>query len=590
MPGELPSNWFLVAPRQKGKAAFAALFKIRMINSNHLLLSSKPYPSTQHSSIVKRLFFIFTCSLLVSVVFIAGCDTDISGDPFENEAPETQLSVRDTSLADNLAEEDRLTSTVFASWVGDDPDGFVEAFEFRFYDVAFTPGPEEDWVMTANNDTLVLLPIQSGNKVADVVFEVRAIDNEGIKDPTPARTVFPIQNSPPNIQVSSFDLPPDTTFPIFSFAWRATDPDGDQNLDRIEISLNDSVNFVSLPIDADFITFQAQDFGRNASSPTIDSDVFLGRGFVPTDIDVPGLRLDSDNIMYIRSVDATDTTSVVERYTWYVKSSKSDILFVNDIRKNTNERLSAYHQDLLLGYLPAGSELDIWNIAEPFVTGNTGNAPRSDALSPNAVPTMQQFLAQYQYIYWISSASTNSVSGNNFPLAASVMDVFFNGGGKLMVHTPVTAPLDPEANASNASVAILPLNDLTIVPDSVRRISLAPNAAVTKINDLPAVATPLPELRIEQFVVGPLPYVATGASVIPLYEAEYAYQTLRGTSGPWPESNLVASISADQRIGLFSLPLINEQTGDTIVSGADGSDETARDVVRMMLESLGFPK
>lgn len=539
---------------------------------------------------MKHIFRTFTLSLFVSAIFLAGCDTDISGDAFENEAPETQLSVRDSSLADNLADEDRLTSTVFASWVGDDPDGFVEAFEFRFYDVSFTPGPEEDWVMTANNDTLVLLPIQSGNKIADVVFEVRAIDNEGFKDPTPARTVFPIQNSPPNIQVSSFDLPPDTTFPIFSFAWRATDPDGDQNLDRVEISLNDSVNFVSLPIDADFITFRAQNFGREGATATVDADVFLGRGFVPTEINVPGLQLDSDNIMYIRSVDATDTTSVVEQYSWYVKSSKGNILFVNDIRKNTNERLSAYHQDLLLSYLPAGTQFDIWNIAEPFVTGNSGNAPRSTALPPNAVPTMQQFLGQYQYIYWLSSASTNSVAGNNFPLAASVLDIFFNGGGKIMVHTPVTAPLDPEGNASNAAVAILPLNDLTVVPDSVRRISLSPDALVTKLNDLPAISAPLPDLSVQQFVVGPLPFIATGASIIPLYEAAYEYQTLSRNSGPWPDSKLIASISADQRVGLFSLPLINEQTGAPIVAGADGDHETAREVIRLMLESLGFPK
>ena len=552
-------------------------------------MATRPFSNTQLSPIVKHVFLYFTVSLLISTIFLAGCDTDISGDPFSNEAPETQLSVRDSSLADNLADEDRLTSTVFASWVGDDPDGFIDAFEFRFYDVAFTPGPEEDWVLTASNDTLVLLPIQSGNKTADVVFEVRAIDNEGEKDPTPARTVFPIQNSPPDILVSSFDLPPDTTFPIFSFAWRASDPDGDQNLERIEISLNDSINFVPIPVDADFITFLAQDFGREATGNTVNTDIFLGRGFVPTEIEVPGLRLNENNIMFIRSVDATDTTSVIERYEWYVKESSSEILFVNDIRKNTNERLSAYHQELLSTFLPAGSVFDIWNVAEPFVTGNTGNAPRSDALPPNAVPTMQQFLAQYQYIYWISSASTNSVSGNNFPLAASVLDVFFNGGGKLMVHTPITAPLDPEANASNAAVAILPINDLTIVPDSVRRISLSPNASVIKLNDLPNISTPLPDLVTQQFVIGALPFIATGASIIPLYEADYSYLTLRSTSGPWPESRLVASISADQRIGLFALPMINEQTGAPIVTGTDGDEEVARDVIRLMLESLGFP-
>ena len=549
-----------------------------------------PLPLPTAYPALKRLLLFSSVAILVSIALISGCDTDITGDPFVNEAPETQLSVRDSSLADNLTDEDRLISTVFASWVGDDPDGFIDAFEFRFYDVDFSPAPEEDWVMTVNNDTLILLPIESGNKIADVVFEVRAIDNEGVKDPTPARTVFPIQNSPPTIQFLSFDLPPDTTFPLFSLAWRASDPDGDQNLDRIEVGLNDSINFVSLPVDADFITLRAEDFGRNASSSTVNTDVFLGRGFVPTDIDVPGLKLNDNNIIFLRSVDATDTTSVVQRFEWFVKASESNILLVNDFRKPSTQRITTFHRELLRSYLPAGSVFDEWDISEPFVTGNTGNAPRSDALPPNAVPTLQQFLGQYEFIYWVSSASTNSVPGNNLPLAASVLDVFFGGGGKLMVHTPMTAPLDPEANESNAAVSILPINDLVLLPDSLRRLSLSPNASVTALNDLPSIAQPLPTLAIQEFIVGPLPFIATGASVIPLYEADYRYLTLNNRSGTWPESRLIASISADQRVGLFALPMINEQTGAPVIAGEDGNAETARDVIRLMLESLGFPK
>jgi hypothetical protein len=71
--------------------------------------------------------------------------------------------------------------------------------------------------MTTRNDSLILLPIPRGERIADVVFEVRAIDNDGLKDPTPARTVFPIQNAPPMLRLSTFELPPDTTFSVISF-------------------------------------------------------------------------------------------------------------------------------------------------------------------------------------------------------------------------------------------------------------------------------------------------------------------------------------------------------------------------------------
>ncbi len=528
--------------------------------------------------------FITTGALL------AGCDTGISGEAFENKPPDIQLSVRDTSLVDNLSDEDRLTSTVFVSWSGDDPDGFIRAFEVRFYEGP-SPAPEEGWTLTTANDTLILLPIQRGAISADVAFEVRAIDNDDIKDPTPARTIFPIQNSPPTLRLSSFDLPPDTTFALVSFAWRADDPDGETNLDRIEIALNDSINFVSLPPDVDYITLRSPALGRDqADATSIDTEVYLGRGYVSTAITVPGLQLDAINTFYVRSVDATDTTSTTERFEWFVKRSKGDILFVNDFRKASNSVIQAYHSRLLADYLPPESEIDFWNISEPFTSGNTGNAPRSDALPPNASPTLQQFFQEYSYIYWISSATTNKVQGNNFPLAASVMDGFFDQGGKLMVHAPITLPNDPETNLDNPAIAILPLNNLVLLPDSLRRLSLPTASTLVPLNAVPNVSRPLPELTVQQFVIGALPFVADGASIVPLYNGNYSYLTLSNRSGPWPGPSTVASISANQRIAIFTIPMVNEQTGASVLTDADGNGDASEEAIKILLESLGFPK
>ena len=95
----------------------------------------------------------------------AGCDANISGTALDNEPPETALSVRDSSLVDNLAGADRLTSTVLVSWSGTDPDGFVATFEVRFYPTQEPPaGPEDGWVATARSDSLVLLPIPRGRR------------------------------------------------------------------------------------------------------------------------------------------------------------------------------------------------------------------------------------------------------------------------------------------------------------------------------------------------------------------------------------------------------------------------------------------
>ena len=52
----------------------------------------------------------------------------------------------------------------------------------------------------------------------------------------------------------------------------------------------------------------------------------------------------------------------------------------------------------------------------------------------------------------------------------------------------------------------------------------------------------------------------------------------------------MASISGDQRIGLFTLPLINYQTNAPLIVGTDGSADGPKLALKLILESLGFPK
>ena len=75
----------------------------------------------------------------------ASCDSNLSGDLLENQPPEPTLSVRDQSLIDNLEGADRLASAVLVSWSGDDPDGFVQSYEIRFFDFSENPAPDFGW-------------------------------------------------------------------------------------------------------------------------------------------------------------------------------------------------------------------------------------------------------------------------------------------------------------------------------------------------------------------------------------------------------------------------------------------------------------
>lgn len=533
------------------------------------------------------------CTVIVGagiLAITAGCDSDISGEALGNLPPDTQLSVRDTSLVDNLSESERLSSTVFVSWTGSDPDGFVAAFELRFFDQGDVRAPEEGWLRTTRYDSLVLLPIPRGDRAANVVFEVRAIDNEDVRDPEPARTVFPIENSPPTIRFNSFELPPDTTFHVFSFDWIAEDPEGESNLDRIEVSFNDSVAFTALPPDAAFVTFIGNVDRDDAGQSTTDAEVFIGRALQRSGISVPGLRLDAENTLYLRAVDATDTTSVPLNFTWHVKKPTGRVLFVNDHRKASFLTVQNYHLALLRDYLPLDARVDVWTVTEPFVTGNVGNAPRSDALPPSADPTIRRMLASWEYIYWVSTNTVNAVGGNNLPFVAGVLDLFFDQGGKMMVHTPVTQPRNPEDNLGNPAILLLPLSELFIRPDSLQRMELGRGAAVTAAGTLPGVAEPLPALESRNFYINELPFFAEGANTIPLYEGEFVYLTRFGNRGSWIRPRTVVSISADRRIGLFGLPMVNEQSGEGHLVGADGDSQAPQNAVKLMLESLGFPK
>ena len=547
-----------------------------------------------HDSYTQSLLrnLLISSPLVIALAIFIGCDANITGSPFENEPPNTVLSVRDTSLVDNLSDDERLASTVFVSWSGDDPNGYVAYFELRYFS-SDDPlrDPDAGWTRTTSNDSLILLPITAGNRFANVSFEVRAVDNEGLADPTPAQTVFPIKNSPPTLQLATFDLPPDTTFQVVSFAWRALDPDGLENLAAIEISLNDSLNFTSIPVDVDFATLVGDVDISDPTQTETTARIFLGRSFQSTELTVPSLRLDADNTLYIRAVDLTDTTSTLEQYSWHVKKQRSDILFVNDWRKSNSGTLQRFHMNLLKDFLPADRTVDVWDISEPWVTGSTGNAIRSDLMPPNAAPTLQHTLENYRYIYWVSTNTTNSFQQNNFPFAAGAMDLFFENGGKVMVHSPVSLPRNPEDNLGNPALLLLPMSALITFPDSLRpQLRLRPGAAVTPVAGQPGISDVLPPLSFTAFDINTLPYIVQGANTIPLYEASYTYVASNGNQGEWTGPSTIASISADSRIGLFSIPIINELNSEIILEGADGNPDAAISVVNFMLERLGFPK
>ena len=108
-------------------------------------------------------------TIMVLLFFIASCK---EGEPLPNSAPETQMSIESI----NLSGDNRLNSTVNLTWFGTDIDGYVQYYEIRVGD--------KDWVKTQTQDSIFLFDIEPNQDSTDIDFYVRAVDNEGVEDPT----------------------------------------------------------------------------------------------------------------------------------------------------------------------------------------------------------------------------------------------------------------------------------------------------------------------------------------------------------------------------------------------------------------------
>ncbi len=531
--------------------------------------------------------FVLEAAALLLMFVVAGCDAGFEGDRTGNREPDTELSVRTGDLTETL-DGRRLISTVELAWSGTDPDGVVVAFDVRSYPNGTTPGGEDGWSRTVRRDSTLRLAIPTGNTVADVVVEVRAVDSDDALDPTPARTVFPIINSAPQLRLVAAEAPPDSTWPIISFSLAASDVDGDDNLDAIEVALNDTTaGFTRLPADATFITLVADDPGATTSTASI----FTGRGFRGTGISLPGLVLEGDNVVYLRSLDRAGASSRTLRYpaldedgdpvgALYVRRVTSSVLLVNDVRSGDSAQVLEVARAALATHGTAS--YDEWDLSA--TPQSAANPVFSDALPSAADPTLRQTLALWNRVYWVSNAVTNASQGNNLPRSASVMDLFFEGGGRLLVQVPISLPQGTDGGAANAAIDLLPIRDLIEFEPGVRALRANGDTPVRPQAEVPGTGRTLPPLQATRLITSALPY-NVGPDDVPLYEMSF-YENNR-PENVWQGSEVLASIRSDRRVGLFALPLFGGP--NLLFEATDDSQGGVIEALSLMLDGLDFP-
>jgi len=178
-----------------------------------------------------RAFAVVLTGLLLATVFSAtGCRKQDNVFVDRNLAPDTRL----TSAPAPYSQQNY---RVHMRWIGTDPDGYVVGFYFAWDDT--TPS---SWIYTSRNDSLFKALIDTAGETRRHTFYVRAVDNEGKLDPTPARIRFDAWTALPRItSLYRVGGPKDPNDPGYdptrrdtvlmgsdcAFVWSGFDPDGD---------------------------------------------------------------------------------------------------------------------------------------------------------------------------------------------------------------------------------------------------------------------------------------------------------------------------------------------------------------------------
>ncbi|MEE1572763.1 MAG: YCF48-related protein [Candidatus Neomarinimicrobiota bacterium] len=370
-----------------------------------------------------------TSNILILIVFMTlSCslwEYDDPSNPLEQKTPETYLSLIATDtifrypdpatggwsydlgnspdpnqiLLDTLenAFTDTFTSRHELHWWGEDSDGEVIGYQYR-WDV------DTVWSFTTKESGIFYVPILTNFDVFR--FEVAAMDNDGLLDTlTPAKVVFPIKNSPPEISFRFLSNPlsehlpnPNIhyTFPTRTFSWNLDDVDGVETIVDIFYSLDDTCETCWATLDATM-----------TSSVTLDSISVGEHTFFLKAQDVAGA--------YSQIIHFPDGSDDAYPGTWIVKEPIGTILLVDDYPQDTpNNALEWYQSILDTIENVGGGGYSVWEIGEKL--------PADKDVTAN--------LSYFDHVIWYSGYT----GGFTYDKADGSISAFIQSGGNLFLN------------------------------------------------------------------------------------------------------------------------------------------------------------
>lgn len=429
---------------------------------------------------------------IASLVFLLlSCD---KGQLNGNLPPDTHIALESI----NLEGQFRLNSVVRLTWFGTDQDGYVPGFELSLDGV--------NWVYTTTQDSTFKFELPIGEDTVDVPFFVRAIDNNNLTDPTPAKLLIPIKNTPPVATIDITAEPKDTVLGVGTWRWFASDDDGDQTITGAEIRFNDG-NWFAIDVNQSTLSFVID---PNATGTTADAEVYYGNSNFPQLNTIDGLTPNGDNTLYLRVSDIAgsfsdvDTSKVV-----FFKKPQHDFLVI-----------SGQPTSVTNVYLPILNSL---NLDYDFVDFGSNGGENQPAFWN---PTFRLTLRQYKtlFVYADASVFNNPTTGETKSLLSNMgqgIQEFTDNGNKVFITTSFAKTSDlTEIQGTYPISAIETSNG---------------QARLTNDSSIYSVATGnYPSLQPTNILIGVVPMIASA-------DAELFYRAGITKLSGWQGDNVVAA-------------------------------------------------
>jgi hypothetical protein len=322
--------------------------------------------------------------IILSAITLYNC-TDVPQGVVTNSPPETYLSLFPDSIISPQVTRIKIT------WWGDDPDGLVKGYRFSF--------DSTNWTYSEANDSTFQLVIVGNDSTFR--FWVAAVDDKGNIDPSPATNLFPVFNSPPSVAFNAGTNIPDTSFPVATFAWTGTDPDGNNSISKYYWALNDTSAWNELPATTTTLTIRQ----ANGINPGQNNKLYLKVR------DIAGI--------YSPTVRMPDSNR-----TWFVRPVTGHILLINDYYRpsDIDQAVQFYRNALDTVPFNLYSYLDI-------KVNNNGNIPK--IINPMFIETLKLF----QCVIWFANRGLGNNDNANFDLAQQTLPFYLAAGGKVFFTT-----------------------------------------------------------------------------------------------------------------------------------------------------------